>query len=688
MRADLRTLPDPFLDDLTPNPCSIDPYGIPLLGTLARDKAPGSGSETPSVPPGLSLQNDFPPLSASSKTPSRHNSLSLEGPIAESKRGAKSVLPAVPSLSSRSSTSGRHHGADENINDDTAVPERMIATTAKPAENRPLPHAHDNVSPPNELGELKGGQVDLEGSRQDEDKSAAALPGKRRRPGILDISAARDAAQKQPELLSAPVESSTSATPKKGASVPVAANASGPQTPATANSQISGSPAVKRAGTIRVTTTPKSEVLPAASGVTPVASTAARQSSRHASVASFIPPETPFNDNASDNISSTSASVSRPASPHLGSKVGTAPVRQKTKSQVKKDRQARAKAEENKIVETVKAEEEPVQAPIVGRKKKTKKQRNQDTQPLPQSIPSSPATKSDPVEDEFAKLSDQSIPDNTSKPEAEAKAEVEVVDATDVPEAEENNGREPSQYSMRNVLTQTSVIASMISDGTIGMEDLESFTSPPSINQRCDPSLYGILENNPFPELPEQTIRQIEEGEPVLLRLGGHEHAVVVSDRSVLRYLSKSEAERYLRLRRSVAEDDPEWFATTNYPACMTLNEPWDEFSAYNPSVNTQDLMFSPTTDELSSIFASMLARDYGQLEAEEQWDPTQNLRNEGLAADIETMTLESAQMALKKSEESAVGMARKEADAAEKRLNQLMKKNKKLLREIMDLRT
>ena len=151
------------------------------------------------------------------------------------------------------------------------------------------------------------------------------------------------------------------------------------------------SPVVKSAPrTLRVVQTPKAETPPPPlatpglpSGVPPAA--AGRLPSRQPSVASINPPGTPSSEQVSisDNVSLTSTSVSRANSPPpgaIGGKVGSAPVRNKTKSQMKKERQERAKAiEEEKArlgedVVTPVAEEAPVVEAIVSRKKKAKKE--------------------------------------------------------------------------------------------------------------------------------------------------------------------------------------------------------------------------------------------------------------------------------------------------------------------------
>jgi hypothetical protein len=99
----------------------------------------------------------------------------------------------------------------------------------------------------------------------------------------------------------------------------------------------------------------------------------------------------------SEDASITSASVSRASSPPLiGSKVGSAPVRKKTKSQAKKERQERARQiQEEQVMameDHTKSDPEPVQAPIMGRKKKAKKPTAATPKPAPAPAKSQPAS--------------------------------------------------------------------------------------------------------------------------------------------------------------------------------------------------------------------------------------------------------------------------------------------------------
>ncbi|KAK5163882.1 uncharacterized protein LTR77_010276 [Saxophila tyrrhenica] len=197
-------------------------------------------------------------------------------------------------------------------------------------------------------------------------------------PGKLDISAAT----KDDNV--APSSKKATETPGPAKEQQVAAS------PATSKveSPSVASPAVKAAPkTLRVVATPKTETPP--SGVTTpkeplpaVPPVPAKAPSRKPSVASIHPPGTPSSEHVSvsDNLSMTSASQSRANSPPPAagsSKVGSAPVKAKTKNQLKKERRAKMVEEVMGNIEEVTktAPEEPAQEAIVSRKKKTKKEK-------------------------------------------------------------------------------------------------------------------------------------------------------------------------------------------------------------------------------------------------------------------------------------------------------------------------
>ena len=222
--------------------------------------------------------------------------------------------------------------------------------------------------------------------QKEESKPAPATPAKteskvdatkRKHPGKLDIAAAVD---KQSQVTStAPAEVGTPNKQQRTISQPPSV----PSIPVSPSVSVS-SPAVKTLPrTLRVvpTSTPKTEAPPAVP--TPSATAVGKLPSRKPSVASMNLPGTPSSEHVSmsDNMSMTSASQSRANSPPLPgvTRVGSAPIREKTKSQQKKDRQERAKAkEEEEKARLLKGDaiaEEPAQEAIVSRKKKEKKEK-------------------------------------------------------------------------------------------------------------------------------------------------------------------------------------------------------------------------------------------------------------------------------------------------------------------------
>ncbi|TKA68578.1 hypothetical protein B0A49_09103 [Cryomyces minteri] len=200
---------------------------------------------------------------------------------------------------------------------------------------------------------------------------------KRQHPGKLDIVAAIAGSKdlQTGSVTSTPTKAETASSSTRAPSQTPSV-ASRPATPATTTD----SPAKRTAPRTLRLTTPSVEAPPVVStpsAAIPVLAAVARLPSRQPSLASINPPGTPTSENISDSVSMTSTSISRANSPPPGGKVGSAPVRTRSKNQVKKDRRGKARTieEEKKIaVEDIGTPaEEPEAAPIIARKKKTKK---------------------------------------------------------------------------------------------------------------------------------------------------------------------------------------------------------------------------------------------------------------------------------------------------------------------------
>lgn len=404
---------------------STPPIPPGFEGQLANE----SRRSTPTVPPGLSRPTALPDLEGSSRPSSR----------ASLRHKSSQILPALPlrpGTPSRATPSRKGTRDESEISLPEETPTKPSRTTSSElkkatsmlAENE-APSTKAPVQEPKEAAVATSGAAQAPSIAADEvekagetekpstkatetSKSAKASTGKqkaaqehdvkqtetkpppatpnksdstkadsqkRKHPGKLDITAAvhkQEQENKQEQVGSGASASTGTGKPAQASSQ--AATSKLPESPSVA------SPAVKAGPrTLRVvqTPTPKAEIPSHAFPALPNAA-AHRLPSRQPSVASINLPGTPSSEpvSMSDNISMASTSQSRANSPPPAtSKVGTAPVRAKTKNQMKKERQERAKAiEEEKVKaeEAVKpSQEEPAQEAIVSRKKKTKKEK-------------------------------------------------------------------------------------------------------------------------------------------------------------------------------------------------------------------------------------------------------------------------------------------------------------------------
>lgn len=295
--------------------------------------------------------------------------------------------------------------------------------------------------------------------------------GKRQHPGKLDIAAATKAIEDEQSTAASSVKTDPQGKGIRSLPAPLA-NSVPPSPAATATrSPIKRSVAPR---TLRVVPTPKAEVPPPLNAVPaqslPQVPTVDKLRSRQASIASVNQPGTPSSDLISDTASITSTSVSRANSPPpLGSKVGTAPVRKKTKSQAKKDRQERKRqiGEEQAMVEENKSDDEVVQAPIIGRKKKARKPAS-TAKPIAAAFKSQPASpKPTTVEEEHS-----DAPIVEPKRLSSAKPSTRV---TPEPEPEPEPERVPEQSKDKRDCTAQSIMADLQRTGELLASTLEFF---------------------------------------------------------------------------------------------------------------------------------------------------------------------------------------------------------------------
>jgi hypothetical protein len=365
--------------------------------------------------------------------------------------------------------------------------EEMPVTVAKGREH-PTPEYSLKATPKSKTERKHQVVAVVESAAQKENRLVEASPApvpfastKRQHPGKLDIAAATKLPQAgQTSMTDTPKTDSQIRNPR------TASLASASSVPASPAATSTGSP-VKRTTaprTLRVVPTPKTEFPPPSSAIpatsVPQVAVVEKLRSRQASIASINQPGTPTSELISDNASVTSTSISRANSPpFIGGKVGSAPVRKKTKSQAKKDRHERARQiqEEQALTleEQTKSEPEPIQAPIMGRKKKTKKASAVTPKPI------SPPANSQPPSPRFAKVEDEEEePPRTATPVSEPVTTTKKghsakpsVSSPRLPH--DSPQRDTSEMREKRELSAQSIIADLQKTGELLASTLEFF---------------------------------------------------------------------------------------------------------------------------------------------------------------------------------------------------------------------
>ncbi|KAI9712778.1 MAG: transcriptional repressor general negative regulator of transcription subunit 4 [Bogoriella megaspora] len=367
---------------------------------------------------------------------------------------------------------------------------------------------------------------------------------KRQPPGKLDIPQSSQSYETASMLGPSATEDTN---PERSArALPTLPSSSRPETPSTTLESPLKRTNVPR--TLRVLSTPKAETPPSASTAAPPLP-GGKALSRQPSVVSMNRSGTPASEMISETNSTTSASLSRANSPPpAASKISSAPVRVKTKSQLKKERQDRAKAAEQDSRTTdapqASTEAEIVAAPLTGRKKKAKKEKQPKNKAA--AIPTSAADQPHP-------------PVVEEKAVAQKKAEItEPVEGT-ATEAKDTRptSAQSSPRTPKPEITAASIFADLQAAGLVARSILENFKQIPSINtnqrydlQKAEILLSGKLQWN----VSESQRAAIVAGEPV--RLGG-EHGPISRNlitplQKFLRGLTKEEEDRYLELEQSI----------------------------------------------------------------------------------------------------------------------------------------
>ena len=314
--------------------------------------------------------NDTAP-GAEVETPSKAELKAEKAEAKKAKRADKLAKKEAERLEKAEKAAAAAHAAAEAIAQKNAAEklEKAAAAQAKIPETQPAPPGASKE----EKTQAAFKTVDLVKDLTPAEAAAAAKSAagetvsKKKHPGKIDITAA--------VLKGGEVPTSVTSTPVKAENIPRTWNTittSRPQSPSIASDSARKVTAPR---TLRLTTAVPPPAPVVAPAIRTLPATTSRLPSRQPSIASIQPPGTPGSEHVSDDISVTSTSLSRANTPPppTSSRVGSAYVRQNTKSQQKKLRQEKARqATEEILTKDVQTIVEPIQEAITSRKKKSK----------------------------------------------------------------------------------------------------------------------------------------------------------------------------------------------------------------------------------------------------------------------------------------------------------------------------
>jgi CCR4-NOT transcription complex subunit 4 len=730
-----------------------------------------SRSSTPSIPPGFGLPHAHPepivredpitkPVSriaptAPAFTPSR-NPLIIPGVTAPF---ANVSLPPTPTRPSRPTSQAKQDvktlastsGLSKTIAlQSSTIPPGVLQPEEFPALDSPKLKSFStktaaSAKPPTPAAI----------SKRQVPQIAAKAPEKRT-PGVLSITTTVK-----------PVKASSSSDTQSSSTVPTSSFPPLPQpTPSTSSSSVLNP--LQRPSMITTKSTKSvSKTDTPTAGNTPSSATAPNPPvSRHPTVASTAKLErsgTPTSEIISDNASVTSASISRTNSPPPASKIGSAPVRMTTKSMQKKQRREAQREKEKFEIEAAavipKPEPEPEIGPIMGRKKKQKKEKavnfsvssvaggstpaaSRPSSPGPMVDATIERTKAETAAtDQENKNSEKELLNTASKQQdykgkgknkAQRPASPEQAPAS-LPAVENPHEAEVVEKPMP---TPATVLQELLSYGVVA-DINNTFLKAPNTTSRHLDSPIDLQNSIPKLAITPEDRATLLSGKPVRKSFDGHHRIMLTPNGDCVRNLTLEEEERFLELQLSIAQEaGPTAFCSAKYNmgngfnligGRAVPNGPPSFFPVLNTPATPIDPVAKIHRDEalnyinqyvlpsLSTNTQLEKALNANALEAEmlrssdpSTWatwanDPASVSHGEkpdlsfgaNLNGSLESMTahfaigrdIDRAQplggnvsMLSLSDAESALQIARKETEGLEKRLNALLKKNKRLL--------
>ena len=575
---------------------------------------------------------------------------------------------------------------------DQSIDRAKIVPSEKPSGLTLSQHVHDSVlSKADPVRETSSSQSVQRNSVQHtetkEKEVQEKIPRSARKaekPGKLDITAAKRDMQDATDRVMASSKFNKPENPTKKAQGETSTGlaASQPATPVTASSVVSSSSTTRQVQprTIRVLPSSKIETPSRASASSPLVSHAEKspslrqEPSRQPSLASINRPATPASEKISDNASMASTALSRANSPGPG-RVGSAPLRQTTKSQQKKERQAKARLTEEAemagetFVKAVK--EEPVQAPIIGRKKKARRTAGftDEATPSDSRAPSpGPGIRVDdiPTNDKVA-ISESVKNPLTTAEKGRKEEEIPPKDNDTVAEYGEERHSKTS-------LTAASIYAELQKAARISSSIPDFFRNVSGLNYRFDitHNELGDLENADLPVLSEEQMHQIDSNEPISVDTAPGKRVVILPNQRVIKNLNKQQIDRYLALRKeslatpimfSAQRKDIDNYLPKAILSAVESEDGRKAPTAYPPSEETTDLML-----------------DHFALPTPQSAPFNAGFPGSGVTAPADDRSSAREPIVSVEQAEQLLIASRKETEGLEKRLNGLLKKNGRLL--------
>lgn len=277
----------------------------------------------------------------------------------------------------------------------------------------------------------------------------------------------------------------------------------------------------------------------------------------------------------SDNASITSASMSRASSPPPSNLIGSAPVRTTTKSMQRKQRKEIQREKEKAELEAAapKAEREPEIAPILGRKKKVKKERTIHSA-AGGSTPavSRPASPGPSETVEPPKLKEEMIQQQAQAEEKGVPAEPES-SSRNAPKAQDGKGKgkakmqqqqpspepvsivpEPEEEAVSKPMpTPASILKDLANEGAIkDPNNLSFFKHPPLAYRHPDPVVDPSF--NQKLTITADDRAALLSGKPVHKVTDGPGRIMLTPNGDCVRNLTEEEEQAYLGLQARIAE--------------------------------------------------------------------------------------------------------------------------------------